>query len=165
MRIDIRAAESTDIPAVCEVINDAWRVCYKGILPDDIIERYIGSRGESLEKLLSDSGTVMFVLECDKTVRAVCTAVRCASGRYRGCASIVQLYVAPEDRHRGYGRKLLSHTLRNLREKGYKNAVLDCLEKNSAARRFYEKFGFEFVKNEESKVFPDTEISVYTIEL
>ncbi len=165
MRIDIRAADKSDIPAACGVINDGWRVCYNGILPDDAIERYANGREESLAKLLSDSGTVMFVLECDKAVRAVCTAVRCTSGRYRDYANVVQLYVAPNERRKGLGRKLLSHTLRALREKGYKNAVLDCLEKNTAARRFYEKFGFEFVKNEASTAFPDTEISVYTIEL
>lgn len=165
MRIDIRAADKSDIPAVCGVINDGWRVCYSGILPDDAIERYADGRVESLAKLLSDSDTVMFVLECDKVVRAVCTAVRCTSGRYRDYANVVQLYVAPNERRKGLGRKLLSYTLRALREKGYKNAVLDCLEKNTAARRFYEKFGFEFVKNEASTVFPDTEISVYTIEL
>ncbi len=165
MRIDIRPADRPDIPAVCGVINDAWRVCYSGILPDDTIERYADRREQSLEKLFSDGGTVMFVLECDRTVRAVCTAVRCNSGRYRGYADIVQLYVAPEDRRKGHGRKLLSYTLRALREKGYKNAVLYCPERNAAARRFYEKFGFEFVKNEESDAFPDTEISVYTIEL
>lgn len=164
MRIDIRAADSADIPAVCGVINDAWRVCYSGILPDETIERYAERREESLEKLFSD-GCMMYVLECDRTVRAVCTAVRCSVGRYRGYADIVQLYVAPEERHKGHGRKLLSYTLRSLREKGYKNAVLYCLEKNAAARRFYEKFGFEFVKNEESGAFPDTQISVYTIEL
>ncbi|MGN0611856.1 MAG: GNAT family N-acetyltransferase [Ruminiclostridium sp.] len=165
MRIDIRAADKSDIPAACGVINDGWRVCYSGILPDSTIERYANGREESLAKLLSDSGTVMYVLECDKAVRAVCTAVRCTSGRYRDYANVVQLYVAPNERRKGLGRKLLSHTLRALREKGYKNAVLDCLEKNTAARRFYEKFGFEFVKNEASTVFPDTEISVYTIEL
>ena len=165
MRIDIRAADKSDIPAVSEVINSAWRVCYSGILPDEVIERYAAQRAESLAKLLSDSDTVMYVLECDKVVRAVCTAVRCTSGRYRYYANVVQLYVAPNEHRKGLGRKLLSHTLRALREKGYKNAVLDCFEKNTAARRFYEKFGFEFVKNEASTVFADTEISVYTIEL
>ena len=165
MRIDIRSAADSDITAVCGVINDGWRVCYSGILPDEVIERYADGRAESLAKLLSDSDTVMYVLECDKVVRAVCTAVRCTSGRYRDYANVVQLYVAPNDLRKGLGRKLLSHTLRALREKGYKNAVLDCLEKNTAARRFYKKFGFEFVKNEASTVFADTEISVYTIEL
>ena len=165
MRIDIRSAADSDITAVCGVINDGWRVCYSGILCDEEIERYAAQRAESLAKLLSDSDTVMYVLECDKVVCAVCTAVRCISGRYRDYANVVQLYVAPNEHRKGLGRKLLSHTLRALREKGYKNAVLDCLEKNTAARRFYEKFGFEFVKNEASTVFADTEISVYTIEL
>ena len=165
MRIDIRTAADSDITAVCGVINDGWRACYSGILPDEVIERYADGRAESLAKLLSDSDTVMYVLECDKVVRAVCTAVRCTSGRYRDYANVVQLYVAPNEYRKGLGRKLLSHTLRALREKGYKNAVLDCFEKNTAARRFYEKFGFEFVKNEASTVFADTEISVYTIEL
>ena len=165
MRIDIRSAADSDITAVCGVINDGWRACYSGILPDEVIERYADGRVESLAKLLSDSDTVMYVLECDKVVCAVCTAVRCTSGRYRDYANVIQLYVAPNEHRKGLGRKLLSHTLRALREKGYKNAVLDCLEKNTAARRFYEKFGFEFVKNEASTVFADTEISVYTIEL
>ena len=165
MRIDIRTAADSDITAVCGVINDGWRACYSGILPDEVIERYADGRAESLAKLLSDSDTVMYVLECDKVVCAVCTAVRCISGRYRDYANVVQLYVAPNEYRKGLGRKLLSHTLRALREKGYKNAVLDCFEKNTAARRFYEKFGFEFVKNEASTVFADTEISVYTIEL
>ena len=59
-----------------------------------------------------------------------------------GYCSILQLYVLPEFQNKGLGKKLLSHTLREMRRKGYKNALLWTQAQNDAARRFYERIGF-----------------------
>ena len=74
------------------------------------------------------------------------------------------LYVLPEWQHKGIGKKLLSHTLRKMRGKGYKSAVLDTAEKNISARKFYEKFGFTERKTFVSRKFDEVTRVIYTID-
>lgn len=61
---------------------------------------------------------------------------------FLGYAYIKDLYVLPERQGRGIGKKLLTHTLTRIREKGFLHAVLECSESNTGAQRFYERFGF-----------------------
>ncbi|MCM1165729.1 MAG: GNAT family N-acetyltransferase [Lachnospiraceae bacterium] len=100
-----------------------------------------------------------FVLLCDGETAAECSARIC--GPFGECAAI-ELRVLPEWRRKGMGKKLLSHTLRNMRARGCKNAVAELAEDDTAARRFYEKFGFTERKTAVSR--NDAARVIYTID-
>lgn len=165
MRIDIRPAVSSDIPAIAEIIDEVWRQDYKNLLDEKLTLSFCGKRRIDSITALQNAGADIFVLECDKTICAVCTTIRCEQRRYECYAEIVQLYVRTDCRKIGLGRKLLSHTLRKMREKGYKNAILKSLSENKTAGRFYEKFGFQPVGTAQSDKLPGAELTLYTIEL
>lgn len=49
----------------------------------------------------------------------------------------------PDFRRQGIARKLLSHTLRHLREEGAQSSFLEVRASNLAAQEMYRKFGYE----------------------
>lgn len=164
MRIDIRPAALPDVEGMSQVLDKAWRENYKDVFSQEQIAAYTGGyRRESFTRLIND-GKDVFVLLCDGEITAVCAAQTCTEKPFEGYAEIMLLYVLPEWQHKGLGKKLLSHTLRKMRGKGYKSAVLDTAEKNLSARRFYEKFGFAERKTAVSRKFDDVTRVIYTID-
>lgn len=142
MRIDIRPAELSDVEGMSRIVDGCWRENYKSFFSQEMIERYSGERRRrSFTKLIVD-GKYIYVLLVDGEICAVCAGECCEDKAFEGCVSIMLLYTAHDMQHKGYGKKLLMHFLREARKKGYKGAVLETAEDNADARRFYEKFGF-----------------------
>ncbi len=164
MRIDIRPAVLSDVEGMSLVLDRAWRENFKDIFSEEQITAYTGDyRRESFTRLIN-GGKDVFVLLCDGEVIAVCAAQTCEEKLFEGYAEIKLLYVLPEWQHKGVGKKLLSHTLRKMRGKGYKSAVLKTAEKNLPARRFYEKFGFTVRKTFVDRKSGDITMVIYTID-
>lgn len=57
-------------------------------------------------------------------------------------AQVMNIAVAPEQRGRGVGRRLMEHAIAAAREKGAENLVLEVRQSNAAAIALYEQFGF-----------------------
>jgi ribosomal protein S18 acetylase RimI-like enzyme len=53
------------------------------------------------------------------------------------------VYVVPEFRRSGIGRRLISEYLNRMKARGFKSVRLNVLPENSIAIRLYEKFGFK----------------------
>lgn len=56
-----------------------------------------------------------------------------------------RLYIKPEHRNLGAGRKLMESVIAQARQLGYKEMLLDTLPSMEAARKMYRAFGFEEV--------------------
>ncbi|MFC5080597.1 Acetyltransferase (GNAT) family protein [Vibrio thalassae] len=63
-------------------------------------------------------------------------------GLYDGVCELKKLFLLPETRGLGLGKKLVQQCLSFAREQGYTSCYLDTLASMSAAIRLYEKFGF-----------------------
>jgi ribosomal protein S18 acetylase RimI-like enzyme len=61
------------------------------------------------------------------------------------CALVLELYVDPEYRRRGFGSRLLYEGIAHAKELGYEVIALNVLCKNKEALCLYEKEGFEQV--------------------
>jgi len=57
-------------------------------------------------------------------------------------AAVNDLYVLPDFRGRGIGRKLLNECLNRIKEKGFSAVMLNVLSEDKAAIKLYEKLGF-----------------------
>lgn len=135
MRVDIRPAIYSDIPKLSRVKLLARR---ESAEPDSA--RFNAELGYLTAFL--DERQKVFVQLVDRTPIAFCAVRECTVKPFVGFAYIKDLYVLPECQGKGYGKKLLMHTLRTMRQSGYVSAVLDTAEDNAGARRFYERFGF-----------------------
>lgn len=57
-------------------------------------------------------------------------------------AHITNIAVKPDEKRKGYGKALLSFVLNEMKENGVQRVTLEVNEKNIAAIRLYESFGF-----------------------
>ncbi len=150
MDIEIRPAAFSDIEGMSIVVDSAWRENYRDIFTAEIIDKFTGRhRRESFTTLL-ERGEDILVLTMDGEIAAVCAFQR--TDVLPDCAEIILMYVHPKHQRQGYGERLLSYVLDELRRSGYLRAVLDTAEKNEGARRFYEKLGFTMQKQYENGI-------------
>lgn len=135
MRVDIRPAIYSDIPALAEI---------KQLARNDSADPNSAAFGAEVRYLTAflDERQSVFVQLADRVPMAFCTVRERTIKPFIGYAYIKDLYVHPNWQNKGFGKKLLMHTLRTMRTKGYLNAMLETAEDNTAARGFYEKFGF-----------------------
>lgn len=83
------------------------------------------------------SGCLLLVKNSDETVG--CVGVR----RWRSdIAELKRMYLRPETRGQGFGRRLLQTALDHARSFGYRSIRLDTLPTMQAAIALYRKFGF-----------------------
>lgn len=134
MRVDIRQAIYSDMPMLANL-----KLLARGEAATDV---RFGSELLYLNAFLDERQSV-FVQLIDREPIAFCAVRECHEKPFVGYANIKDLYVTPQWQNKGYGKKLLMHTLRAMRNDGYMNAVLQTADSNAGARRFYERFGFE----------------------
>ncbi len=81
-----------------------------------------------------------------------------------GEAHIMNIAVAPELRGMGLAKRLLSFALNYMEQSGISSVFLEVRRSNTAARRLYEKFGFEeaFVRE---RYYGDEDAIVMRLEL
>jgi GNAT superfamily N-acetyltransferase len=144
----VRAARPEDARSVAEVHVASWRHAYRGLLPED-----------HLERLSVDDREAMWLgsfADPDPKSGAVVADV---DGRIAGFASfgpsrdedvpertgeVPAIYVDPSVLGTGVGRELFQAATLALRDAGFARATLWVLEANAPARRFYEMAGWRW---------------------
>ena len=144
----VRAARPEDARSVAEVHVASWRHTYRGMLPDD-----------SLERLSVDDREAMWLDAFADPAPKSGAFVAEVDGRIVGFASfgpsrdedvpertgeVPAIYVDPSVLGTGVGRELFEVATLALRDAGFARATLWVLEENALARRFYEKGGWRW---------------------
>ncbi len=80
------------------------------------------------------------VVTCDKMARGVCV---CRSSMIPDSCEIDSICIEDCFRRKGLGRKLLAHSLRNMRSLKIKTAYLWVNENDTGSLAFFRTFGFE----------------------
>ncbi len=141
----IRSAVADDAMSMARVQLAGWRTAYRGIFPDDLLD------GASLEdaaikwhQRLATQGGVAVVATLAGTVCAI--AAGGPPGREPRLdypAEIYSLYLLPECRGCGLGRRLLASMFAAFRERSATAVYLCCLAGNEAGRGFFRRSGGE----------------------
>ena len=155
--IDIRLADKKDTEIIAEIINETWKVAYKDIVPEsDLINYTDKTRRENQIADFFDKGEPIFYIAQSNSIDCgIISYKEYEKSDYSDCAYIMQLYVLPDFQKIGVGKALMEHINNVIREKGYKRIILNTLEKNSNARAFYEKLGYEYIGAEDSPLFSE----------
>jgi GNAT superfamily N-acetyltransferase len=142
----IRTARPEDARPVAEVHVASWRHAYRGLLPEDSLERLsVDDREATWLGLFADpdprSGA--FVAEVDGRIVGFASfgpsRDDAASDR---TGEVPAIYLDPAVLGTGVGRELFEAATTALRDAGFAHATLWVLEANAPARRFYEKAGW-----------------------
>ena len=66
---------------------------------------------------------------------------------YENCGEVQILYLYTEEKGKGYGKALINKGFEVLKEKGYKKAVIGCLEGNPS-NGFYKHMGWKLIRQD-----------------
>ncbi len=142
----IRAATPDDARRIAEVHVAAWHDAYRGLLPDEYLDRLsVEEREAQRLAAISDPEPRSGTLVAEEEDRIVGFA---SFGRSRDddaterTGEIPAIYVDPAAVGTGVGRELFTAATEARRHARFRRATLWVLEANQRARRFYEKAGW-----------------------
>jgi GNAT superfamily N-acetyltransferase len=141
--IEIGQALSEDCPRIADIQVRGWQAAYRGLIPDDFLDKLNVEKRIAVWKLFLHNGTgTMLVSKLAGQVTGFCHLIpsRDADGG-DVTAEIAAIYVDPDHWRSGYGRQLCSKTFTLATQQGFRSLTLWVLTKNSAGRAFYEAMG------------------------
>ena len=140
----IRQAKIEDAADIADIHIDAWRVAYKGIIPNSYLQKLSTKiRADQWVKSLSDidNRTFVKVNNNSKIIGWISFGVS-RNNLSAEMAEIYAIYFHPDFWGKGYGKQLLKVAEKELEQKGFTEIMLWVLELNSRARIFYKKAGY-----------------------
>lgn len=139
---------STKEPLVLHTATDADLACLAGLMVEfrDNLQRRSPSEAEfrtSIGRLLGDTNG-MFGVACrgGKAVGYVFLRRQFSAWASGDEAVLEDLYVSPDDRGQGAGKRLVEYALAGARRFGCVSVSLDTNEKNEYSNRLYRSLGF-----------------------
>lgn len=147
--IEIRRAERDDVDALCDTHVESWRVGYRNVFPDELLDSTVFAESRhtqwSSAWWLEDPRQALFAGTIDGRVLGFANA---GGERTGGVASefgrgeVYAFYLHPSAWGSGLAGALIATAEAWLREQGRTEAVLWVLRDNPRARAFYEKSGW-----------------------
>jgi ribosomal protein S18 acetylase RimI-like enzyme len=139
----LRPARAEDADAIGRVNGDAWRANYRGIFPDEVLERRgrEPDAGERRRRWIANPDYSTLVAEEGGEVLGFVMAGKPREPVEGFDAEVLALYVHPTRQGRGWGRRLLSAGAAALRDRGYRSFFLWTLRDLPPTRAFYDARG------------------------
>ncbi len=141
----IRDARRGDEPAVADVHVRAWKVAYRGLIPQDYLDaltpadRIPGYRFGAEEPM---APRTVLALDDEHGLLGFSTFGASRDEDADAAGELYALYVDPDRWRTGAGRALVAETRARLLSAGYEEAILWVLRGNDRAGRFYEADGW-----------------------
>lgn len=142
-RFAIREAVPADAAGIARAHTDSWRTSYRGILPDDVIDRIdVGQRVESRRRILADR-TVLQLVAYDLTHGDIVGF--CDAGPTRRhvpyAGEVYAIYLVHHAKRHGLGTEMFQRVTAWLAAHELRSMIVWVLDDNHHARRFYEALG------------------------
>ena len=149
MEYKIRKIRREDVPSLNHVVTVAWNETYKGIVPDEFLEKLKNNEKERTENGLSKfrEDDTTLVLEIDNEVVGFSYYTEANQDEFPGCGEIHALYIIGKYKGYGFGRKLVEESIKELKKMGFNKMIISCLRDNIPANEFYKHIGGEHIKD------------------
>jgi ribosomal protein S18 acetylase RimI-like enzyme len=163
----VRRARIDDVPGIATVHVRSWQAAYKGLLPQDYLDRLDPAdrvtlwRNAVLNADWPGRGVLVAVLDGTLCGFAGFGPTRDADGDPRRTGEVYAIYLHPAAWSKGFGRDLMTGALASLAGAGYAQATLWVLDSNARARQFYANAGWAqdgAVTHDDSDGFAMTEV-------
>lgn len=141
MLIAVRPALISDVEAIVEVHDAAWRSAYRGVIPGRELERLVSRRGPKWWRSAIVRGSGLLVFEFDGAVAGYVSFGRNRTPGLPFSGEIFELYVAPTHQGLGFGRLLFEAARRKLAAHGHASTIVWALADNAPALAFYHALG------------------------
>ncbi|MFJ6207217.1 GNAT family N-acetyltransferase [Lysinibacillus sp. NPDC092081] len=149
----IRKANIEDAQGIGKVHVDSWRTTYKGILPDDFLNKLsYEQRTELWKKNISDATNYVLVAENEQDeIIGFATGGTRKTNSVPNATDLTSIYLLEEYQGMGIGKQLLKEIFIYFKQKGYEKVFVEVLAENKT-RDFYEYYGAQYVNNIEIKI-------------
>jgi GNAT superfamily N-acetyltransferase len=143
----IRPAQPTDAAAIAEVHVRSWQDAYRGLLPQDYLDKLdVGRRRAGWDRILAATawpGTGAFVAECSNGIIGFAHIGPARDeDEPDAVGEMTAIYVLARAWGAGAGRALMAAAVATLADAGFAEASLWVLDGNTRARGFYELAGW-----------------------
>jgi ribosomal protein S18 acetylase RimI-like enzyme len=147
MEILIRPWRTEDLPAVRRILWESWMAAYSAFIPEEDLRSYHEAtyRIDSLAHLYKSTFVHGFIGEVDG---AAAGFARTQFHLNENRLYLASLYLLPAFQGRGIGGGLLRAAEERARDYGIEELWVGVMVWNEAARRWYDKRGFRFVREE-----------------
>ncbi|ADB63174.1 GCN5-related N-acetyltransferase (plasmid) [Haloterrigena turkmenica DSM 5511] len=151
----IREATVDDIDAIQSVAEESWTRDYPDILSRESIQDGLGEwySEERIRDSIVWARALMLVAERDDEIVGFAHATWDTNA---DVGNILRVYVGPDARGDGIGRRLLQETCQTLFEQGVERINAMVLDANELGKAFYDDFGFERTDTEEISIGGDS---------
>lgn len=145
----VRRAETGDAAAIARVHVGSWRTTYRGLLPAGFLaslsERHYTERWA---RTLDDPTHRVYVAESSEGVVGFASGGPERAGEVGFTGELYAIYVLQDAQGHGHGRRLVEAVVRGLRELELPDMIVWVLRQNAPARRFYERLGGVYVREQ-----------------
>lgn len=139
-QITIKRINSADLADAAKVYSKAWQASHKGIVDDDYLAVHSTDYKQDELEIKGNKACNEIHLLRDNGIPVGIAILNIEQGE------ITSLYISPEYWGKGYGKVFLDFAADRL--KHFDSIFLTVMNKNARARRFYEKYGFEYTGEE-----------------
>ena len=156
----VRLATPDDAAAIERVRTDTWRDAYRGLMPDEVLDR-LGYDGSRRRELMARMRPEQFALvaEHDGEVVGFVNAGPSRSADVAHPGEIYAIYVLPAHQGHGHGAALMRLGAREILARGWRGMIIWVLRDNSPSRLFYERMGGRHLRGRDT----DREIEGVTV--
>jgi GNAT superfamily N-acetyltransferase len=145
----LRPATSADAKLIATMHAQSWASAYRGILPDDFLDREMAAEREThwharFEELAAGAGEALIAMQDDRPIGFVCLV----TPDENGSVLVDNLHALPGAKGTGLGTAMLTVAAQWARDRGATSMHLFVLEPNVAAIGFYESRGWRLAGRE-----------------
>ena len=146
--VTIRTAAADDAEGIARVHVASWRSTYRGLLPDDVLERLsVEQRKHHWHDVLNGQSNARVVLVTSAENGQIVGFASGGTQRDEALdfdGELYAIYLLEEFQRQGIGRALIINFAEQLAKTGYKKMQVWVMEGN-AAQDFYKSMGGEYI--------------------
>jgi putative acetyltransferase len=141
-KIIIRPLQESDNAHLAKIIRDTLTE-FGANKPGTV---FYDSTTDSLYNYFQENRGTYFIAEFDNKVLGG-AGIFPSKGLAADTCELVKMYLLPEARNKGIGKKLVDNCIAKARSEGYSNVYLETMPELSLALKMYEKYGFSYLEN------------------
>lgn len=139
----IKSATIGDIKEISKIHALSWKAAYKNIIPENYLKNLKDDFWvEHFTHIINRNVNKVNVIYKNDILIGCISYGESKDERFSMYGEIFSMYILPEHFGKGYGKKLLTDALDDLKNLGYSKVILWVLKDNKDAISFYEKNGF-----------------------
>ena len=138
--IKLRTIQKEDNVQLAQIIRDTLTE-FKANKPGTV---YYDETTDQLFELFQKPGSIYYVALMDDEIVGG-GGIYPSDGLPNGTCELVKMYLLPEARGIGLGKRIIEECLAFAKEKGYTQVYIESMPELENALKVYEKFGFKYI--------------------